>query len=156
MKLESVAGKMALKKLALRRFITYALWIAMPLFIAKFSVEFFTPQFAIWTNPCITKVEQSFINISGYDFQIESVDCDTIAKELYYKIYVTKTGNKARDLIFEYSPGTLVIPNIKAIASKKIQISVSDVGAVYEQQTEYKDLSIDYEIGQIDYPLPDK
>jgi hypothetical protein len=103
-------------------------------------------------------------NLSGGDFEITYTNCDTLAKEEFVSVYVSKAGgNKTslfarwlnkRTLLFQYDPGmwNSPLPLVRASGQNRILISIPKVSSVIFQSRSWENFPVDYEIGHIDYP----
>lgn len=103
-------------------------------------------------------------DIGGKSFQITHTDSDLLAKDEYFSVYISDAGSNAhfwnrvfprkRALIFRYDPTSLngPLPFIRASKPNQIVISMPAVSSVLIKEDVWKDTSIKYEIGHIDYP----
>ena len=108
------------------------------------------------------------VEISGIRFEVEDVSCDVIAKDEEVNVYATKTtseghrffpawGNR-RTLLFKYDPGRWdnPLPFITRPSKSSIHITVPEVSSIEYQIHKWDDISVDYDIGRVDYPSTSK
>ena len=115
-------------------------------------------------DTCISEELKAIPNVGGAGFYVEYVNCDTLAKDESVSVFITNAwevksgiakpaGDKT--LIFRYDPGGRVdvpSPLIQASGSDQILISVPEVSSVSFESKKWRNISIDYRIGQIAYP----
>lgn len=106
------------------------------------------------------KVEE----LSGMNFEITHLSCDTIAKDEAIRVYAEKNlANAAwffpswrgqRTLLFTYDPEKdgSPLPTITRPSPSTILISVPEVSSVSYQNRSWASMSISYDIGRIAYP----
>jgi hypothetical protein len=116
---------------------------------------------------CSSETKQTLGNVSGMDFEITYTNCDTLAKEEFVSIYVSKTGESGgslfgrlfsrRTLVFRYDPGmwNSPLPLITASGPNRVLISISRISSIMSQSKSWDNVTIDYVIGQVDYPRTD-
>ena len=117
-------------------------------------------QASVVTNETRGKIE----NLSGNDFEIIYTEEDSIGKEEFVSVYGSKseTGNGAmfrrfldkKTRLFEYNPiaWDSPSPSIVALGPNKILISVPKISSIIIQKKVWGNVSIDYQIGHVDYP----
>ncbi len=113
---------------------------------------------------CMTETRARVTNLADGDFEITHTDCDTLAKEEFVSVWVAKAKRGSwfaglfptRTLLFRYDPAMLdsPLPSIRAAGPHRIVISIPRVSSVMFQSRSWGDVSIDYEIEQVDYPAP--
>jgi len=110
----------------------------------------------VWApGACITETRQKIANLSGFDFEISETDCDAIAKTASVSVFVSTAGRNEKALLFEYDPyPTGPLPSIVVFDQGNISISTSDISEVIFQACKWKNSSIAYDIGNIEYPDP--
>ncbi len=113
---------------------------------------------------CNSQREIELTNISGHDFEITYTNCDGLAKEEFVSVYISsgKSSGKwwlpgwmsKKGLLFRYDPAmpNAPLPSIKASGQDKVVISIPRVSSIIFEIRKWKNLSVDYEIGRIDYP----
>ena len=115
------------------------------------------------SSACITETKMTLTNVAGADFEVTYADCDTLAKEEFVNVYISESETSSKffwnrwrnkkTLLFQYDPDdSLSLPTIKTTGPKKISISVSRVSSVLVQKKQWEHLSVDYEIGSVEYP----
>lgn len=134
-----------LNKVLVRRVIGYGLTALILLTAAFLTAQYF------W-DVCITESRGKITNLSGYDFEISETNCDLIAKDDAVSVLVSRTGQTKQTPVFKFGPAREVRPIIKLIDPHTIQISIAWVSDVYFKNDKWEDLSIEYDIGRIDYP----
>jgi hypothetical protein len=101
-------------------------------------------------------------SLSGADFEVVETDSDELAKDLFVSVYVCDTGSQSnwlsrlihrKKLIFRYDPWNSEeeIPTIEMIKPGRVQISIGRVSSIFNQEHDWKNLSVDYKIGFVEY-----
>src|SRR6266481_5628354 len=72
--------------------------VAVVVFFLLFAVGLWSPY------ACMTTVHQRIAGLSGFDFEISETDCDVLAKDAATSIFVSKTGERKKTLLFKYVP----------------------------------------------------
>lgn len=103
---------------------------------------------------CLPLYQKKIIDPVGLTFDVTETDCDVIAKEFYAEIYVSRTGDDAKTLIFKYDPEQSSHPTVRVFNRSTIMISISSVSSVIYQANEWQNMIIRYRIGKIQYPSP--
>jgi len=112
---------------------------------------------------CVTEELRNIPNLSGMKFEIIYTNCDTLAKEEEVSVYVSRSlvnGNSflarwsnRRARVFTYDPGGPGVPPSITVPEKdKIVISIPEVSSILFQRKQWRNMSIDYEIGHVIYP----
>jgi hypothetical protein len=114
---------------------------------------------------CITEVHKKISNISGFDFEISETDCSTLGEGASISIFASISGQTKRTLLFKYGPvgtnfkygptGVDLMPAITSVDRNTVQISVPRVSDVVFRKDKLEGLTINYDIGAIDYPVKD-
>src|SRR6266446_1251074 len=112
-------------------------------------------------NPCITETHKKIINLSGFDFEMRETDCSTLVKDASVSVFIAKTGEQKKTLLFKYDPVLqyeqgvyrTVLPSVRFTAPGVLSIAISKVSTVFFQHDIWESLSIDYDIGLIIYPF---
>ena len=107
-----------------------------------------------------TSTEARLNNVAGYDYEVTYTNSDTLAKNEWMSVYVSKSGTgflpywlHKKTLLFRYDPAASIhAPLIKAIDGNTVKISIPEVSSVFVKKTELDGLTIKYEIGKVDYP----
>jgi hypothetical protein len=109
----------------------------------------------------ITETRMEIANLSGAQFQVTDTDYDALAKEEWVSIYVAAAGDShfarlihRKTLLFQYDPWSYdaAMPTITSLGPHRIQISVPRVSSIRFKRADWKNLSIDYKIGFVEYP----
>jgi hypothetical protein len=53
---------------------------------------------------CDSQIVDTITNLSGLDFEITDLECDTLPKDAAISIFVSKTGTNSKELILKYEP----------------------------------------------------
>jgi len=111
-----------------------------------------------------TKMKTS---LPGEDVEVVYLSCDTLAKQDTIDVYLMKAGaNKQsslirwlykKTLVFQYDPALEdgPLPVIRVSGRNRIVIAVPKVSSVLVKTRNWRNVSIDYEIGKTDYPETD-
>lgn len=99
-------------------------------------------------------------NVAGYDYEVTYTNSDTLAKNEWISVYVSKSGKSLvpywlhkKTLLFRYDPAaSICAPSIEALNGHTVRISIPEVSSVFLKRTELDGLAIEYEIGKVDYP----
>jgi hypothetical protein len=140
---------------ALRKALLYLAIVLVPLGIAYA----FLADFGV-----ISETKAKLSNLSGADFEVTYTNSDRLAKEEYVSVYISRTAlnrtsafdrwRNKRTLLFRYDPGRwdAPLPSISNSGPNKILIAVPRVSSITRQSKSWENLSVDYEIGYVDYP----
>jgi hypothetical protein len=102
-------------------------------------------------------------DVSGADVEVIYTNSDTLAKQEDISVYLSDAHDRGswirkslhgKTRVFSYDPGNPdnPPPSITSPAVGQLLISVPRVSSVALKQTHWKNVSITYEIGRIDYP----
>ena len=115
-------------------------------------------------NTCISEEPKTIPDLSGMKVEIVYTNCDTLAKQEDVSVYFSPAvqGKKSwfakwtnqRTLVFRYDPdrSDAPLPSITNPSQSTILISIPEVSSVSYQNRKWKSMSINYEIGKVDYP----
>jgi hypothetical protein len=126
-------------------------------------------RFAVSHATCRTE-QVKVQEISGIRFELEYENCDTFAKDEGISVYAEKKGSRSerpwflpdrgdqRTLLFRYDPGRPdnPLPSITRLSESAVVISIPEVSSILYQNRRWGNMSINYEIGRVDYPAPVK
>lgn|GEM_PF-2896788 len=124
--------------------------------------------FAYTRNACQTETRQRIDDPSGFVFEVVDESCDTLAKDEAISVYARKAVSKGtwgffgwrnqRTLLFRYDPGRPdnPLPSIKHPSQTTILISIPEVSSIVYQNRKWENMSVNYEIGRVDYPSATK
>ncbi len=116
-----------------------------------------------WPGACLTEDLTAIPNLSGMKVEATYTNCDTFAKEEVVSVYISRAvapgepflarWRSQRTLIFRYDPGRPdnPPPSITANGRGRILISIPEVSSVLLETKKWQDISVDYNIGHIDY-----
>jgi hypothetical protein len=106
------------------------------------------------STACITQTKQRIRNLSGLDFEISYMNCDTFGSSQSMSVFVSGIGDRNRTEIFTFDPIYFVdLPTVTVLPNeKRIAISVKWISSIYFQRHRWEDMAIDYDIGKITYP----
>jgi hypothetical protein len=105
---------------------------------------------------------------SGFIFEVVDESCDTLGKDEAISVYARKAVPKGawafwgwrdqRMLLFRYDPGRFdnPLPSITHPSQTKILISIPEVSSIVYQSHKWENLSVNYDIGRVDYPVASK
>ena len=104
---------------------------------------------------CISETHKKISGLSGFDFEVVETDCDALAKDASISVFVSEPGHANKALLFKYGPAGLgPDPVISEIDAHSIQVSVPHISDEMFRRESFEGLSINYEIGIVDYPRP--
>lgn len=110
---------------------------------------------------CISETRETLPNVLGGDFEIVYTNCDTLAKEEWISVYVTSRSwirrlLAGKTLLFRYDPGSWnsPLPAINVSGQNRLLVSIARVSSFSFQKKKWQGVSVDYQIGRIDYPEP--
>jgi hypothetical protein len=104
-------------------------------------------------HTCITETRTKLLNVSGFDFEISETDCSTLGEDASISVFASKSGQPGKTLLFKYGPaGTDPVAVITSVDEHTVQISVKRISDVVFQKDSWEGLSVNYNIGFIDYP----
>ena len=152
---------MTRSRTSLRRFALYAAGATLVLTVA-YAIMLGTGIISA-PGTCLVENRMTIPNVSGVKFEVSYANCDEIAKQEAISIYASSADEKdsavfrlwhRRTLLFRYDPWTAdgPLPTIRAAGSNRILISVPKVSSVFFRTDKWRNMKIDYEIGQIAYP----
>jgi hypothetical protein len=130
--------------------------------------------YAMWTGirllgncmACETEELSKIEEPSGLTFEFEDTTCNTFGSDEQIRVYARKTtpkGTRAfldwrhpRTLLFRYDPGSSddSLPSITRPSQSSILISIPRVSSIVYQNREWEGMSINYDVGRVDYPAP--
>jgi hypothetical protein len=117
---------------------------------------------------CRTEERLKIDDPTGFRFEVEYKNCDTLAKDEAISVYATKVASKGvsvfsrwrnqRTLLFRYDPGRWdnPLPSITHPSPSTILISIPKVSSIGYQNHEWEKMSVKYEIGRVVYPAASK
>jgi hypothetical protein len=119
-------------------------------------------------NACTSEQLKTIPDLSGTRVDIIYTNCDTLAKQedvsVYFspatmegKSWFAKWTNR-RTLIFRYDPGRPdnPLPSIKHLSQSTMLISIPEVSSIFHQNRKWANMSVNYDIGRVDYPAASK
>jgi hypothetical protein len=119
-------------------------------------------------NACISEQLKTIPDLAGARVEIVYTNCDTLAKQenvsVYFspaavkgKSWFTKWTNR-RALVFRYDPGRPdnPLPSITRPSQSTILISIPEVSSISYQNRKWANMSVNYDIGRVDYPAAAK
>ncbi|MDR3741537.1 MAG: hypothetical protein P4L40_21170 [Terracidiphilus sp.] len=124
--------------------------------------------FAYTRNACQTEARLTIDDPAGLVFEVVDESCDTLAKDEAISVYAKKAVSKGtwrffgrrsqRTLLFRYDPGRPdnPLPSIKLLSQTTILISIPEVSSIVYQNRKWENMSVNYEIGKVDYPPKSK
>jgi hypothetical protein len=123
--------------------------LGLPVALIAYFWGFFTP--------CLIETRQRITGVSGLNFEIKEFDCDTIAKEGWISVYATRAGRSDKVLVFEYVNGAMdPLPRITSVDPQMVRISLPSVSSIHLRRRIWDGVTIEYDIGKIDYPGPER
>jgi hypothetical protein len=108
------------------------------------------------------------VNLSNLTFEVEDTSCDDLAKDEAIGVYVKDTASdrgwffpkwrNQRTLLFRYDPGRWnnPLPAITRLSQSTILISIPEVSSIDYQSRKWANMSVNYQMGQVDYPAAPK
>jgi len=125
-------------------------------------------RFAYTRNACQAEDRLKIEDSGGFIFEVVDESCDTLAKDEAISVYARKPVSKGawglfswrnqRTLLFRYDPGRPdnPLPSIKHLSETTILISIPEVSSIVYQNRRWENMSVNYEIGRVDYPSATK
>ena len=138
-------------------FVSAFLFIAAAFLAIRFAVPRFT---------CQAEERLKVDDLSGFRFEVEYKNCDTLAKEESISVYATKIASEGsgflskwrdqRTLLFRYDPGRWdnPLPAVTRPSRSEILISIPEVSSIGYQNHKWEKMSVNYAIDRVDYPTP--
>jgi len=109
------------------------------------------------SQTCITETREKIRGIAGFDFEISETNCSTLGEDASISVFASKAGQPNGVLLFKYGPaGIAPMPVITAIDQQTVQIMVPRVSDLIFRRENWEGLSVNYNIGVIDYPSGSK
>lgn len=121
-------------------------------------------KFGLTRTACGAEQKLKIENLSDVRFEVTYLSCDTLAKDEAIRVYAeTTTSDGAwlfphwrnkRTLLFRYDPGRYdsPLPSITHPSESTILISIPEVSSISYQNRKWANMSVNYDIGRIDYP----
>jgi hypothetical protein len=104
-------------------------------------------------HTCITEIHKRFFDVSGFDFEISETDCSTLGEDASISVFASKSGQTKKTLLLKYGPaGVDPLPVITSVDQHTVQISVSRISDLLFHLDNWEGLSVNYNIGVVDYP----
>lgn len=107
-------------------------------------------------SACIRQTQTRIHNLAGYDFQAVDVDCDTLAKETWVNIYVSKSNRwwPTKKLVFQYDYWSYedAPPTIRISGANSYDMAIPKVSEVFCETKRWKRLVFSYHIGYVEFP----
>jgi hypothetical protein len=109
----------------------------------------------------ITETRMKIANLAGGDIEVTDTDVDAMAHYEYVTVYYDSVGESRfhklthrRTVLFQYDPGSYdtPLPSITSLGDSRIKISLPRVSSIFFQRKKWENLSIDYQIGTVEYP----
>ena len=144
----------------------YALRVTLVLGLAY--VGWLAFRSALRTISCGSEQTLKVEELSDLKFEVTYLSCDTIAKDVAIRVYAeTKASDRSwlfrkwgnqRVLLFRYEPSRddSPLPSITRPSPSTILISIPEVSSIAYQNREWSNMSVDYQIGHVDYPPASK
>lgn len=119
-------------------------------------------------NACISEQLKTIPDLSGTKVDIVYTNCDTLAKQEDVSVYFSPAAVKRkswfakwtnrRTLVFRYDPGRPdnPLPLITHPSQSTILISLPEVSSISYQNRKWTDMSVNYDVGRVDYPTTSK
>jgi hypothetical protein len=129
-------------------------WIVGPV-AALAAVYIFLASVGLAPTPhtCVTENLETVHNVAGFDFEISETDCSTLGEDSSISVFAFKPGQTGKTLLFKYGPaGVNPMPVITSVDPHTVQISVPRISDLILRRDSWEGLSINYNIGIIDYP----
>src|SRR5215217_6831606 len=73
---------------------------------------------------CIAESMGTAVNVSGFDFEFEEVNCDVIAKDAFMTILVSRHGERQRFPLAKYEGG---VPTVTSSGPGQVRIRLGQV-----------------------------
>lgn len=127
-----------------------------------------TIRFAYTRNACQAEERLRIEDPSGSIFEVVDESCDTLAKDEAISVYARKAVSKGiwgfsgwrnqRTLLFRYDPGRPdnALPSITHPSQTTVLISIPEVSSISYENRKWENMSVNYEIGRVDYPSATK
>jgi hypothetical protein len=142
----------------------YALGVALALGLVY--AGWLAIRYAITRMSCGSEETVKVEELAGLRFEVTYLSCDTIAKDEAIRVYAEATASDGswffskwrnrRTLLFRYDPGRAdaPLPSISCPSQNTILISVPAVSSIDYQNRKWVNMTVNYQIGQVDYPEP--
>jgi hypothetical protein len=98
-------------------------------------------------------------DVSGADIEVKYTNSDALAKEETISVYISEARSnrltfRHKTLLFRYDPGSEdePLPSIASPTPNRLLISVPRISSISYKQTQWRGITVAYQIGRIDYP----
>jgi hypothetical protein len=147
-----------------KRFARYAVSVVLALGLIYGS--WLAVRSALRRMSCGSEETLKVEELTGLRFEVTYLSCDTIAKDEAIRVYaeaVAPDGSwffskwrNHRTLLFRYDPTRYdaPLPSITRPSQNAILISVSEVSSIDYQNRKWANMTVNYQIGQVDFPAP--
>ena len=126
-------------------------WIAISLVAIYIFLAIIGLAWTPWV--CLDTPVAKITGLLGYNFDVIYTNCDLIAKEEWISVFAARPGAWRSTLLFQYVPWRYDDkPAITATDGRTIRISIPKLSSVHMRRTGWDDLTIEYDIGYIEYP----
>jgi hypothetical protein len=133
--------------------------------IVTLCIVAYAGLYTIRSMACDTITKKRTADAMGDAIEVTYANCDTLAKEEFVSVYISKAANKSfpftkwfqkKTVVFRYDPhgsdgDTDDFPRIENKGPNKILISVPDVSSIFVETRRWGNLTLDYDIGHVDY-----
>lgn len=108
-----------------------------------------------------TETVMDIPDVDGAEIHVTDTLVDAIAHYEYVSIYISRPRESlftrlihGKTLLFRYDPGSYdaPLPTITSFGSTQVEIEIPHVSSIFFQRKGWRGLTVDYQIGQIDYP----
>ena len=104
-------------------------------------------------HTCITETHKKISDLSGFDFEVSETDCSTLGEDASISVFASKPGQTKKMLLFKYGPASAEpMPVITSVGQHAVEISVSRISDLIFRRDDWEGLTVNYNIGIIDYP----
>src|SRR5947209_18585224 len=134
-------------------------------FVTVLGVAYLFLRLVGITTPgaCISEEMETLPDMSGAKVEVVYTGCHTIAKDETISVYFSRAAVNGeslfakwvngRTVVFRYDPGhPTSLPAIELGGKDRVVISIPEVSSVVLRRQRWRNLTIDYTIGHIDYP----
>ena len=91
---------------------------------------------------CLAEAVGNAVNVSGFDFEFEEVDCDVIAKDSAMIVYVSRHGARQRFALVKYVGD---LPAVTSTGPGQVRIALGPISTLFFRHEAWGDLHVAYD-----------
>lgn len=98
---------------------------------------------------CTTEATGRALNVAGFDFEFEEINCDVIAKDSAMTVYVSRHGARQRFALVRYAGNP---PTVTPTGPNHVRVSLGEIWGLHFRHDEWDGLHVDYDFSMFKPP----